>query len=318
MVAFQTKKIQSLFGVIIVLVVILWVYQDDFFKISLLQEKTEPLVSINEVLKEKPYLEKIENFLVKEYSEDQLLLHTIKAETYFSYKDSPVILLEIVVKTYDKSQQENLVVKSNRAKIMKSGDVVFNGDVNIVTKSGVLHQLDTEELTLLTESNQIKSESEITYLGINEKITSQGMEMNQDSDTMYLTGEVKIKQDFGPIINTTNLFVNHYDGNKIYQSKGKTVYSSEDNTVSSEQGIDADMNKDLLNLLGKVNILGVSGSTIDSFNLTIDQSNGGEVFKSNDLVHYQATGVNIKAKEMYYDVPIKKIELKNEVSAVYE
>ncbi|MDB9975356.1 LPS export ABC transporter periplasmic protein LptC [Candidatus Thioglobus sp.] len=318
MVAFQTKKIQSLFGVIIVLAVILWVYQDDFFKISLLQEKTEPLVNINEVVKEKPYLEKIENFLVKEYSENQLLLHTIKAETYFSYKDSPVILLEIVVKTYDKSQQENLVVKSNRAKIMKSGDVVFNGDVNIVTKSGVLHQLDTEELTLLTESNQIKSESEITYLGIDEKITSQGMEMNQDSDTIYLNGEVKIKQDFGPIINTTNLFVNHYDGNKIYQSKGKTVYSSEDNTVSSEQGIDADMNKDLLNLLGKVNILGVSGSTIDSFNLTIDQSNGGEVFKSNDLVHYQATGVNIKAKEMYYDVPIKKIELKNEVSAVYE
>ena len=318
MVAFQTKKIQSLFAVIIVLVVILWVYQDDILKISLLQDKNEPLVRINEEAKEKPYLEKIENFLVKEYSENQLLLHTIKAETYFSYKDSPVILLEIVVKTYDKSQQENLVLKSNRAKIMKSGDVVFNGDVNIVTKSGVLHQLDTEELTLLTESNQIKSESEITYLGIDEKITSQGMEMNQDSDTIYLNGEVKIKQDFGPIINTTNLFVNHYDGNKIYQSKGKTVYSSEDNTVSSEQGIDADMNKDLLNLLGKVNILGVSGSTIDSFNLTIDQSNGGEVFKSNDLVHYQATGVNIKAKEMYYDVPIKKIELKNEVSAVYE
>ena len=318
MVAFQTKKIQSLFAVIIVLVVILWVYQDDILKISLLQDKNEPLVRINEEAKEKPYLEKIENFLVKEYSENQLLLHTIKAETYFSYKDSPVILLEIVVKTYDKSQQENLVLKSNRAKIMKSGDVVFNGDVNIVTKSGVLHQLDTEELTLLTESNQIKSESEITYLGIDEKITSQGMEMNQDSDTIYLNGEVKIKQDFGPIIKTTNLFVNHYDGNKIYQSKGKTVYSSEDNTVSSEQGIDADMNKDLLNLLGKVNILGVSGSTIDSFNLTIDQSNGGEVFKSNDLVHYQATGVNIKAKEMYYDVPIKKIELKNEVSAVYE
>ena len=318
MVAFQTKKIQSLFAVIIVLVVILWVYQDDILKISLLQDKNEPLVRINEEAKEKPYLEKIENFLVKEYSEDQLLLHTIEAETYFSYKDSPVLLLDIVAKTYDKSQQENLILKSNRAKIMKSGEVIFNGEINIVTKSGVFHQIDTEELTLLTESNQIKSESEITYLGINEKITSQGMEMNQDSDTMYLTGDVKIKQDFGPIINTTNLFVNHYDGNKIYQSKSKTVYSSEDNTVSSEQGIDADMNKNLLNLLGKVNILGVSDTTIDSYNLTIDQSNGGEVFKSNDLVHYQSTGVNIKAKKMYYDVPIKKIELTNEVSAVYE
>ena len=318
MVAFQTKKIQSFFAVIIVLVVVLWIYQDDILKISLLNEKTEPLVSINEGGKDKPYLEKIENFLLKEYSVGQLLLHTIEAETYFSFKDSPVLLLEIVAKTYDKSQQENLVLRSNRAKIMKSGEVIFNGEVNIVTKSGISHQLDTEELILLTESGQIKSESEITYLGESEKITSQGVEMNQDSDTMYLNGEVQIKQDFGPIINTTNLFVNHYDGNKIYQSKSKTIYSSEDNIVSSEEGIDADMNKNLLNLLGKVNILGASGSKIDSYNLIIDQSNGGEIFKSNDLVHYQSTGVNIKAKKMYYDVPFKKIELTNEVSAVYE
>ena len=142
--------------------------------------------------------------------------------------------------------------------------------------------------------------------------------MNKDSDTMFLNGEVELKQDFGPIINTTNLFINHYDGNKIYQSEGKTIYSSEDNTVTSEQGIDVNMNKNLLNLLGKVNILGVSGSTIDSYNLTVDQSNGGEIFKSNDLVHYQSTGVNIKAKKMYYNVPYKKIELTNKVSAIYE
>tara|TARA_B100000795_G_scaffold38574_1_gene25382 strand:- start:533 stop:1489 length:957 start_codon:yes stop_codon:yes gene_type:complete len=318
MVAFQTKKIQSLFAVIIVVVVILWLYQEDIFKISLLQEKTEPLVSINNEFKEKPYLEKIENFLLREYSEDQLLLHVIEAETYLSYRDSPVQLLEIVATTYDKFQQEGLLLKSKRANITKLGKIIFTGKVNIVSKNGVSHQLDTEELTFLKENSQIKSDSKINYLGRNEKITSQGMEMNQDSDNMYLNGEVKIKQDSGPIIDTTNLFIDHYADNKIYQSKGKTIYTSKDNVVSSEKGIDADMNKNLLNLLGKVNILGVSGSTIDSYNLTIDQSNGGEVFKSNDLVHYQATGVNIKAKKMYYDVIIKKIELINGVSAVYE
>ena len=316
--AFQNKKIQSILAVIIVLVVILWAYKDDVLKVYLLQKKTEPLIIINEEVKEKPYLHKIENFLLKEYSEGQLLLHTIEAEAYFSFKDSPVQLLEIILKTYDKSQQEGLVLKSNRAKITKLRDIIFNGEVNIVTKSGILHQLDTEELIFISESGQIKSESEITYLGESEKITSQGMEMNKDSDTMFLNGEVELKQDFGPIINTTNLFINHYDGNKIYQSEGKTIYSSEDNTVTSEQGIDVNMNKNLLNLLGKVNILGVSGSTIDSYNLTVDQSNGGEIFKSNDLVHYQSTGVNIKAKKMYYNVPYKKIELTNKVSAIYE
>jgi len=316
--AFQNKKIQSILAVIIVLVVILWAYKDDVLKVYPLQKKIEPLIIINEEVKEKPYLHKIENFLLKEYSEGQLLLHTIEAETYFSFKDSPVQLLEIILKTYDKSQQEGLVLKSNRAKITKLRDIIFNGEVNIVTKSGILHQLDTEELIFISESGQIKSESEITYLGESEKITSQGMEMNKDSDTMFLNGEVELKQDFGPIINTTNLFINHYDGNKIYQSEGKTIYSSEDNTVTSEQGIDVNMNKNLLNLLGKVNILGVSGSTIDSYNLTVDQSNGGEIFKSNDLVHYQSTGVNIKAKKMYYNVPYKKIELTNKVSAIYE
>ena len=316
--AFQNKKIQSILAIIIVLVVILWAYKDDVLKVYLLQKKTEPLIIINEEVKEKPYLHKIENFLLKEYSEGQLLLHTIEAEAYFSFKDSPVQLLEIILKTYDKSQQEGLVLKSNRAKITKLRDIIFNGEVNIVTKSGILHQLDTEELIFISESGQIKSESEITYLGESEKITSQGMEMNKDSDTMFLNGEVELKQDFGPIINTTNLFINHYDGNKIYQSEGKTIYSSEDNTVTSEQGIDVNMNKNLLNLLGKVNILGVSGSTIDSYNLTVDQSNGGEIFKSNDLVHYQSTGVNIKALKMYYNVPYKKIELTNKVSAIYE
>ena len=316
--AFQNKKIQSILAVIIVLVVILWAYKDDVLKVYPLQKKTEPLIIINEEVKEKPYLHKIENFLLKEYSEGQLLLHTIEAEAYFSFKDSPVQLLEIILKTYDKSQQEGLVLKSNRAKITKLRDIIFNGEVNIVTKSGILHQLDTEELIFISESGQIKSESEITYLGESEKITSQGMEMNIDSDTMFLNGKVELKQDFGPIINTTNLFINHYDGNKIYQSEGKTIYSSEDNTVTSEQGIDVNMNKNLLNLLGKVNILGVSGSTIDSYNLQVDQSNGGEIFKSNDLVHYQSTGVNIKAKKMYYNVPYKKIELTNKVSAIYE
>ena len=133
-----------------------------------------------------------------------------------------------------------------------------------------------------------------------------------------MNGKVKIKQDSGSVINTTNLFISHAAGEKKYQSKEKTVYLSKYNTVNSEKGIDADMNKNLMELLGKVEILDPSGSKMESYNLLIDQSNGGEVYKSNDSVHYQSSTANIKAKKMNYDAVIKKLKLMDEVLAVYE
>ena len=78
------------------------------------------------------------------------------------------------------------------------------------------------------------------------------------------------------------------------------------------------MNKNLIKLLGKVEILGASGSKMESYNLLIDQSNGGEVYKSNDSVHYQSFAANIKAKKINYDAVTKKLELIDEVLAVYE
>jgi len=386
MASFQTKNIQLLLAFIIVLVVTIWVFQDDILKALVGSEKNQIITTDNASIKKsieklsdselilkaigsgnrdkikfagnqaldnnipsykkdlvnrkeliedlfesikidnlaseeaevEPYLEKIENFLMKEYSKEQILVQTLEASTYLSFKDSPVQLLEVIAKTYDKDMQVGFILSSNSAEIMKSGEIFFNGEVNIITKNGVSHQFDTDALILLTETGQISSDNEIIYLGEHEKIISQGMEINQNSDNMYLNGEVEIKQDTGSIIDTSDLFINHTDGNKTYQSKKNTIYSSQDNVVSSEKGINLDTNKNLFNLLGKVKILGASGSTIDSYNLTIDQSNGGEVFKSNDLVHYQASGVNIKAKKMYYDTAIKKIELTNDVSAVYD
>ena len=318
MAVFQTKKIQSFIAFIIVLVAILWLFQDNILKISILQNKTEQLDSSNQEFKEASYLEKIDNFIIKEYSKDQILLHTVEAETYFSYKDSPVQLLKVKVKTFDETQQEGLVMTSNRAEMLKSGEMFFNGEVNIQTKSGVLHEIDTESLIVLTNSGQIKSNREITYLAENAKINAQGMDMSIDSDTMFLNGKVKIKQDSGSIINTTNLFISHAEGEKKYQSKEKSVYLSKYNTVNSENGIDADMNKNLIKLLGKVEILGLSGSKMESYDLLIDQSNGGEVYKSNDSVHYQSSATNIKAKKLNYDAVTKKLELMDEVLAVYE
>ena len=199
MAVFQTKKIHSFIPFIlfiIVLVVILWLFQDNILKISILQNKTQQLDSNIQELKEASYLEKIENFIIKEYSKDQILLHTIEAETYFSYKDSPVQLLKVEVKTFDEAQDEGLVMTSNRAEMLKSGEMFFNGEVNIQTKSGISHELDTESLIVLTNSGQIKSNREITYLAENAKINAQGMDMSIDSDTMFFEWESKNQARF--------------------------------------------------------------------------------------------------------------------------
>ena len=318
MALFQTKKIQSFILFIIVLVAVLWIFQDNFLKLLASQKVTEQLVSTAEEVKETAYLEKIDNFILKEYSNQQILLHTIQADTYYSYKNSPVQILQVEVKTFNETQEEGLVLTSNRAEILKSGEMFFNGEVKIQTKTGVLHELDTESLIVLSDNGQIKSNKEVTYLGETVRIISEGMEMSIDSDTMYLSGNVKIFEDSGMTVDTKNLYISHDAGEKIYKSKEKTVYRSKDTIVNSENGIDMDMNIQLINLLGKVEVLSGPGGILKSTNVIIDQSNDGEVLKSNSLSHFKSNTVDIKAKKMHYDAVTKKLELMNRVVAVYE
>jgi len=318
MALFQTKKIQSFIVFIIVLAAILWVFQDNFLKLLVFQKVSEQSILTAEEPEETAYLEKIDNFILKEYSNEQILLHTIQADTYYSYKNSPVQILDVEVKTFNDSQEEGLVLRSNRAEILKSGEMFFNGEVKIETKAGVSHELDTESLIVLSDNGQIKSNKEVTYLGETVRMISEGMEMNIDSDTMYLSGNVKIFEDSGMTIDTKNLYISHNAGEKIYKSKEKTVYRSKDTIVNSENGIDMDMNIKLINLLGKVEVMSGSGGVLKSSNVVIDQSNDGEVLKSNSLSHFKSNTVDIKAKKMHYDAVTKKLELMNRVVAVYE
>jgi LPS export ABC transporter protein LptC len=318
MAVFQTKKIQSFIIFIIVLTAILWVFQDNFLKMLAFQKVTEQIVSTDKEVEEAAYLEKIDNFILKEYSNQQILLHMIQADTYYSYKNSPVQILNVEVKTFNDNQEEGLVLRSNHAEILKSGEMFFNGEVKIQTKTGVSHELDTESLIVLSDNGQIKSNKEVTYLGETVRIISEGMEMSIDSDTMHLSGNVKIFEDSGMTVETKNLYISHNAGQKIYKSKEKTVYRSKDTIVNSENGIDMDMNIQLINLLGKVEIVSGPGDILKSSNVLIDQSNDGEVLKSNSLSHFKSNTVDIKAKKMHYDAVTKKLELMNRVVAVYE
>jgi len=316
MAIFQTRKIQSFITFIIVLAAILWIYQDNILSISVLKKSTVKSELSEEQVKDTPYLEKIDNFIIKEYSSDQILLHTIEADVYKSYKDSPVQLEAVKVTKFDEKQNETLTLTSNRAVLFKSGSIHFIGEVEIKTLSGISHEIDTE--LLVVKGDQIKSNRDIFYLGEKAKIKAQGMDMNSNSDLVNLNGDVEILQDSGAILTTKNLLISYSLGDKRYESNEKTVYKSNENVVNADKGVNINMKSERTKLLGDVTIVNSFGSSLTSYDLIIDQSNGGEIFKSDSPSRFQSNTVDIKAKKMHYDAITKKLKLTDEVKATYE
>ena len=318
MAVFQTKKILSISAFIIALIVILWIFQDNITKIYMHQQNIQQSDNIKEAINEAAYLEKIDNFVIKEYSNDQLLLHIVEAETYFRKKNKPVELFNIKLTTYDEIGQEGVILTANRAEIRNSGDIFLKDEISIQSNNGVLHEITTESLIVLSNSAQIISNSEVAYLSENGTIRAQGMEISDNDNTMSLVGDVIIEQDLGGVITSRNLFISHADGEKHYESKERTIYRSEDSSIIAEMGMDLDMSENLMKFLGEVEVLNSSGSTMNSYDLIVDQSNGGEVYKTNGPTHYQTQVSEIRAKRMYYDAKTKKVELTGGVQGVYE
>jgi len=208
-------------------------------------------------------------------------------------------------------------LKSNQAKIHDSGEIIFSGEVDILSK-GIYHEIETESLVMDSNTKQISSNKDVIYSGENAIIFAQGMHINNADDTMQLEGDIRIEQQSGPIINTKDLNINLADGKKRYQTKEKSTYLSKDSTIHSEQGIDLDMKENLTKLLGRVEILQKSGTKILSHDLVVDQSHGGEIYKSNKPTNYQSKISNIKSQGMYYDAVSQRIELMGGVVGLYE
>ena len=313
---FRSKKIQSLLIFIIAVVAILWIFQKNLMNIFVFSQPSPNEEVVESQNTDIPYLEKIDNFIIKEYSNNQVLLHTIEADVYKSFKNAPVQLETVKVTTFDELQNKNLTLKSDRAVIFKSGAIHFIDQVEIKTMSGISHEIDTE--LLIVKDGQINSNRRIVYLGETAKIIAEGMDMDLDRDIMNLNGEVQILQDTGATIDTKDLLINQEGGVKKYVSKEPTVYRSNQNIVNADKGINVDMNSKLTKLLGNVDILDGSGSSLKSYDLIIDQSNGGEIFMSDSPSRFKSSTVDIKSKKMHYDAISKKLKLMDEVVAVYE
>jgi LPS export ABC transporter protein LptC len=318
MAIFQTKKIQSFIIFIIVLAAILWMFQDNILRMSFF-EKTSDNIELNQFkYGDSSYLEKIDNFNVKEYSDNQKILHIMTADTYFSYRDSPVQLVNIKVTTFNENQKEGLTLNANLAQINKQGEIFFNGDVLIKTKNNAIHEINSESLMYISDDGVIKSNQDVVYTGEASTINSQGMLMNINSDKLLLNGVVNISHKSGSLLESSNLSINHFNDEKVYQSKERTIYRSTENEITADAGFMMNMNNNLTNLLGNVKFIGAAGTTMYSSNLIVDQSNDSEVFKTNDPTKYNSPESNIRSNKMYYDTSVNKIKLTGNVVAIYE
>ena len=281
-------------------------------------DEVDSVLTENEIMaQEVSYLEKINQFSLQEFDDRQILSHLVEAKSYFNFKNRPALLLDPRVTTYDESGKENYVLSAQRANYLDSGEIKFTEEVDIHSSSGVTHKINTEELVIGTKTDDLVSHKKVTYLGERGKIIAQGMHMHTKQDKLQLTGETVIYQDGGQRILTKNLNIDQSNGKKHYYSEKDTSYLAKYNKIYSS-GIDLNMQTELLMLAGKVEILQKSGSKINTKNLSIDQSKGGEVYRTKESIRYQSKVADISAIGMHYDAKNQKIKLTGGVVGRYE
>jgi len=314
---FRSNLIIALF--IIVVIGTMWLLMQGLsYSFNLLQGKEPPPLTDNEVIsQEVSYIEKIDNFALQEFDQDQQLSHFIEAKKYFNFKNTPALLLDPKVTIYNEKGDEDYILTSNRANYLDSGEIKFKGKVNVRSSTGVTHKMNTQELLVSTKTDDLISNKKVTYLGERAKMVAQGMHMKAKEDKMKLLGKTRINQDGGQEILTTDLYIDQSNGQKHYYSKNSTTYLAPDNKIYAD-GVDMDMRKEIIQLLGKVKILQNSGSKINTQDLIVDQSGGNEVYRTKERIRYQSEVADIHATGMHYDAKNQKIKLTGGVVGRYE
>ncbi|MDG2353856.1 MAG: LPS export ABC transporter periplasmic protein LptC [Gammaproteobacteria bacterium] len=288
------------------------------YSFSALQGKAPPPLTDNEVIsQEVSYIEKIDNFVLQEFGANQQLSHFVEARSYFNFKGSPALLLDPKVTTYNEKGEVDYVLTSERANYLDNGEIKFKGKVNVHSNTGITHKMNTQELLVSTKTDDLISNKKVTYLGERAKMIAQGMHMKAKEDKMKLIGKTSINQDSGQKILTKDLYIDQSNGQKHYYSGNDTTYLAPDNKIYAS-GIDMDMRKEIVQLLGKVKILQNSGSKINTADLIVDQSGESEIYRTKERIHYQSEVADIHATGMRYDAKNQKIKLTGGVVGRYE
>ncbi|SMN15428.1 hypothetical protein CRYPD_528 [uncultured Candidatus Thioglobus sp.] len=263
------------------------------------------------------YIEKIDNFALQEFNDKRQLVHFVEAKKYFNFKQEPALLIDPKIAVYNEKGEKVYILTSKRANYLDNGELKFKGKVDINAGTGVAYKMNAKELLVNTKTNDLTSQKEIIYLDEHATVVAQGMSMKAVEDKIQLIGEISINQDSGQTILTRDLSIDQSNSQKHYYAKSNTTYLASGNKIYA-QGIDMNMRKGLVSLLGKVKILQKSGTTIDTKALIIKQSNNNEIYQTKEKVHYQSKVANIYAMGMRYDTKAQTIKLTGGVMGRYE
>lgn len=317
--SFYLKRNLLFIAFIIATISILWLLiQGISYTFNLFQnEDYKPLPAAELKLQQTTYVEKIDNFALQEFDHNRQISHFIEAKHYFNFKDSPALLLNPKVITYDDTGRENYTLRAQRANYFNNGNIKFSGEVDVHSNAGIVHKINTAELLVSVETDDLIARQQVTYLDEGATITAQGMHLKSQENKMTLNGKVTILQNNGSKILTTTLYIDESNGKKHYYSKNNTTYLSVGNKIYA-QAMDMNLREQLLELSGKVKILQNSGGKINTRDLIIDRSKNGEIYRTKEKTQYQSNIADIRANGMYYDGKNQKIELTNGVLGRYE
>ena len=159
MASFQLRHNLLITVFIIVIIGVAWLLMQGLsYSFSALQEKEPAPLTQNEVVsKEVSYVEKIDNFVLQEFNANQQLSHFVEARNYFNFKDTPALLLDPKVTTYNKKGEKDYILTSERANYLDSGEIKFKGKVNVRSNTGVTHKMNTQELLVSTKTDDLIS-----------------------------------------------------------------------------------------------------------------------------------------------------------------
>ena len=267
---------------------------------------------------EENFSDLIENFSIQEFDKGYRLSRLIESESYINYKDKPGLMKNPKVTSFgETSNIVDYVLKADKGLYLDSGDFLFTGSVNVESKTGIKHIMESNSILYKKDTEEIISQDEVTYLGQNDVMIADGMHMNPNNDNIKTIGKTKINRDTGGEILSKDVVVDKTKNKNIFHSKEKTTYISEKDRVISD-GFNYIENDGVMTLLGASRITQDKGATIDSTNLVIENNNNQERYKTSDYIFYESKISKIKSKGMDYDAKSQKLELFNGVEGVYE
>ena len=267
---------------------------------------------------EENFSDRIENFSIQEFDKGYRLSRLIESESYINYKDKPGLMKNPKVTSFgETSNIVDYVLKADKGLYLDSGDFLFTGSVNVESKTGIKHIMESNSILYKKDTEEIISQDEVTYLGQNDVMIADGMHMNPNSDNIKTIGKTKINRYTGGEILSKDVAVDKTKNKNIFHSKEKTTYISEKDRVISD-GFNYIENDGVMTLLGASRITQDKGATIDSTNLVIENNNNQERYKTSDYIFYESKISKIESKGMDYDAKSQKLELFNGVEGVYE